>query len=369
LKCAYYQELIEDVKLMEKKNIKEREKIIKMIYDFSYTILHDEILQRFINYLKIRFGLLSLDELIDLKIERENYFKLINKRNMTERQGFKEIIELMGYIKKRSNTNQKGTKVKFATNTSSNIYKDRDIKYIDHSYINEDSIFDHPYDSNISKRKGPGYQSINSKSRLKNSNLYNNIKFARTSTPTVQGKSQRVKNTIINTSKTLRKTNTVMTSSITNKLKTEDEIIKSDNNENQENIENVETPNSPIDHNTTLVNKSSLADFDEKETSSNQVVKLSPLSNVLEDPKIIPLTNKDSLTSNNSLYIIKMKKSSKNYTIKEDKSENSNTDSDKDDSFSYNNDTMPYEFNNKVYLKYSVKNIKNDKPNKKNDHK
>lgn len=103
MNCAFYQELMDEMGLLEKIPQNKREKMINEKFSFDYSISHSEIIRRFENYLSTRFNIPSQKEIIEIKIERENFFQSQIKRNNLEYREFVEISNIMtNSFKKKS---------------------------------------------------------------------------------------------------------------------------------------------------------------------------------------------------------------------------------------------------------------------------
>lgn len=74
LKCAFYYEIFEELASLLANPQNRLEKIIREKYNYDYSRSSKEIAQRFVDFILINFNLSHIDELIKLKIERENLF-------------------------------------------------------------------------------------------------------------------------------------------------------------------------------------------------------------------------------------------------------------------------------------------------------
>ena len=88
LNCPFYNELIKDINSTEKNKIE----LIKG-YEFDYKIDEISLMLRNFNYLKFFYRFHKLDELLELKLERNSYFNLIISRHNKVKFVFNEMKE------------------------------------------------------------------------------------------------------------------------------------------------------------------------------------------------------------------------------------------------------------------------------------
>lgn len=122
MNCAFYQELMEEMTLLEKIPQNQREKMINDKFSFDYSISHSEIINRFEKYLSTRFNIPSQKEIIEIKIERENFFQSQIKRNNLEFREFVEVSNIMtsSFKKKSVLTGTVGTYNNYVNNPQNN---------------------------------------------------------------------------------------------------------------------------------------------------------------------------------------------------------------------------------------------------------
>lgn len=95
LKCPFYQELLDEIKSIDRLPQLTKERIIKKKYDYNYSLSDYYILKRFIEFFGSRFNYLSSNEIVELKIERDCFFSSIITRSSILKNEYFSIKDML----------------------------------------------------------------------------------------------------------------------------------------------------------------------------------------------------------------------------------------------------------------------------------
>lgn len=123
IKCAFIQEMLKDVNSLGNAPYQKKEKFLQKNYEYHYNISNYLVISRFITFVKAKFNLVSVGDIISLKVERENFFRYQIVRNSLEKKEFEDIQEFAYHRrlkdKEHSNPGERRQKLaRFKSNAS-----------------------------------------------------------------------------------------------------------------------------------------------------------------------------------------------------------------------------------------------------------